>query len=393
MKRQDAGRKNMADTQNEWQKTTLGDLVTFQSGGTPSKDNPSYWNGAIPWVSAKDMKQLFLDDSEDHVTDIGAANGTKLVPPATVLMLARGMTLLNDVPICVVRRQMTFNQDVKALHPKGNLEKAFLPYLLLGNKRRLLRMVDLAGLNTEEVKQLDVRLPPPAEQRAIACILGALDDKIELNRRRNRTLEAMARAIFQSWFVDFDPVRAKAEGRTPVGMSKEVAKLFPATFEDSALGPIPKGWCFTSVGVETDFLAGYAFKSDQFIDDPSKVRLARGDNVKEGFFHWGEKSRYWEAVTPDIARYELQARDTLIRMDGSKVGKNWTRVRACDLPCLLVQRVTRLRPAKSIGDAFISLLVSDLQFQDYVERVKTGTSIPHISGGQIQNYEFVRPPR
>ena len=74
------------------------------------------------------MKQLFLNDSEDHVTEEGVANGTKLVPSNTVLMLARGMTLLNDVPICIVRRPMTFNQDVKALHPKGTLKGEFLPY-------------------------------------------------------------------------------------------------------------------------------------------------------------------------------------------------------------------------------------------------------------------------
>ena len=79
------------------------------------------------------------------------------------------------------------------------------------------------------------------EQRAIAHILGTLDDKIELNRRMNETLEAMARALFKSWFVDFDPVRAKAEGRDP-GLPKPLADLFPDRFEDSELGEIPAGW-------------------------------------------------------------------------------------------------------------------------------------------------------
>ena len=79
------------------------------------------------------------------------------------------------------------------------------------------------------------------DQRAIAHILGSLDDKIELNRRMNRILEAMARAIFKSWFVDFDPVRAKAEGR-PTGLPDGIAALFPDSFEDSELGEIPKGW-------------------------------------------------------------------------------------------------------------------------------------------------------
>ena len=90
-------------------------------------------------------------------------------------------------------------------------------------------------------RDLWIPVPPPAEQRAIAHILGTLDDKIELNRQMNETLEAMARAIFKSWFIDFDPVRAKAEGRDP-GLPKPLADLFPDSFEDSELGEIPKGW-------------------------------------------------------------------------------------------------------------------------------------------------------
>jgi type I restriction enzyme S subunit len=87
-----------------------------------------------------------------------------------------------------------------------------------------------------------IPLPPLEDQCAIAHILGTLDGKIELNRRMNATLEAIARAIFKSWFVDFDPVRAKAEGRAPEGLSPEIAALFPDGFEDSELGGIPKGW-------------------------------------------------------------------------------------------------------------------------------------------------------
>jgi type I restriction enzyme S subunit len=82
----------------------------------------------------------------------------------------------------------------------------------------------------------------PEEQKAIASVLGALDDKIEVNRRMNATLEAMARALFQSWFVDFDPVRAKSEGSQPEGMDAETAALFPSEFVESELGKIPKGW-------------------------------------------------------------------------------------------------------------------------------------------------------
>lgn len=90
--------------------------------------------------------------------------------------------------------------------------------------------------------KLPIPLPSISEQRAMAHILGTLDDKIELNRRMNETLEALGWALFKSWFVDFDPVRAKMEGRQPTGMDEETAALFPDSFEDSAMGEVPKGW-------------------------------------------------------------------------------------------------------------------------------------------------------
>lgn len=96
-------------------------------------------------------------------------------------------------------------------------------------------------------RNLILTLPTIQEQRAIAHILGTLDDKIELNRRMNETLEAVARALFKSWFVDFDPVRAKAEGRDP-GLPSEIADLFPDSFQDTELGEIPTGWSIRSVG-------------------------------------------------------------------------------------------------------------------------------------------------
>jgi type I restriction enzyme S subunit len=100
----------------------------------------------------------------------------------------------------------------------------------------------MPNLNTSIMSTVPFALPPIAEQKAIAAVLGTLDDKIELNRRMNATLEAMARALFQSWFVDFDPVRAKLDGREPVGLDSNSAALFPQYLDNSTLGIIPKGW-------------------------------------------------------------------------------------------------------------------------------------------------------
>ncbi len=142
------------------------------------------------------------------------------------------------------------------------MDGAFLAYWLLANKPDLLASVDHAGhgtgrLVTNTLKEKPVQLPPLAEQKAIAAVLGTLDDKIELNRRMNATLEAMARALFQSWFVDFDPVRAKLDGRPP-------AALFPEHFQESPLGHIPTGWDAIPLYDTAQWINGAAFKSEDF---------------------------------------------------------------------------------------------------------------------------------
>ena len=120
--------------------------------------------------------------------------------------------------------------------------------------------------NVGSARTMLMQLPPLPEQRAIAHILGTLDDKIELNRRMNETLEAMARALFKSWFVDFDPVRAKAQGRDP-GPPPALAALFPDSFEDSELGEIPKGWEVRSLDAIANFLNGLALQNYPPDDD------------------------------------------------------------------------------------------------------------------------------
>jgi type I restriction enzyme S subunit len=248
------------------------------------------------------------------------------------------------------------------------------------------------GLNRNHLHQAKVICPPVRVQRRIAEILGSLDDKIELNRSMNETLVAMARALFRSWFVDFDPVRAKAEGRKPHGLDAETAKLFPDKFEDSRPGAIPKGWRTGTLGSTCEMLVGFAFPSSGFSKSPPGVRLIRGDNVKEGVIEWGDKTRYWHSITPDLIRYELTPGDVLIGMDGSKVGRNWSRLGANDLPALLVQRVARLRASPPVGPGFIACHVGGQAFKDYIDGVKTGTSIPHVSGRQIAGYPVVLPP-
>jgi type I restriction enzyme S subunit len=118
-------------------------------------------------------------------------------------------------------------------------------------------------LNLPTIRALPVLIPPLAEQKAIAGVLGALDDKIESNRRMNVTLEAMARALFQSWFVDFDPVRAKLNGRKPAGIDGATAALFPDSFQESSLGAIPRGWEVCPLSEKIQLLSGGTPKTSE----------------------------------------------------------------------------------------------------------------------------------
>ena len=197
----------------EWVEKQLDQLVEIHSGGTPSKANPVFWNGSIPWVSAKDMKRFFLEDAEDHISTAAVSAGSRLVPVGTLLLLTRGMTLLKDIPICVLRREMAFNQDVKALRPNDEVDGLFLALMLTGNKQRLLAMVDIAGhgtgkLNTDELKSFKLMLPQPAEQRRIADCLTSLDDCITAQAQELETLKTHKKGLMQQLFPSPEEVAA-----------------------------------------------------------------------------------------------------------------------------------------------------------------------------------------
>ncbi len=102
----------------EWEVSSIGQCSELLSGGTPRKNEKKYWDGEIPWYSAKDLKSFLLRDSQDHVTDKGVKNGTKLVPKGTILILVRGMMLNRGLPLGIITSKASFNQDVKALIPK-----------------------------------------------------------------------------------------------------------------------------------------------------------------------------------------------------------------------------------------------------------------------------------
>ena len=131
-------------------------------------------------------------------------------------------------------------------------------------------------LNQTILSQIPATIPVPFEQRRIAHILGTIDDKIELNRQMNETLESTARAIFKSWFVGFDPVKAKVEGRKPIGMDTETASLFPSAFQDSSLGQIPKGWQVTTIDEDFNLTMGQSPPGSTYNEDRSGIPFYQG---------------------------------------------------------------------------------------------------------------------
>ncbi|MCK6684715.1 MAG: restriction endonuclease subunit S [Thermoanaerobaculia bacterium] len=249
---------------SDLRETTLGSLLSFANGrSSPSRadeyQHPVYGSNGI----------------------IGYANEANAEP--RTIVIGRVGSYCGSLHMSKHRCWVTDNA-IRAIALDNN-DPRFLFYLLgtlnLNNSR--------AGsgqplLNQEILGRIPATVPGPAEQRAIAHILGTLDDKIELNRRMSETLEAMARVLFKSWFMDFDPVRAKAEGRD-TGLPRHVGDLFPDSFEDSELGEIPKGWRVVALGGCCRRVAmgpfGSDIKTDNFVD--FGVPVVRGRNLTKGF--------------------------------------------------------------------------------------------------------------
>lgn len=145
------------------------------------------------------------------------------------------------------------------------------------------------------------------------------------------------------------------------------------------------------LGEIADIIVGYPFESAKFNTDGNGVLLVRGMNVSERFLRFGDEARYWDYITDDLKPYYLKENDIVIGMDGSKVGKNFTLVKKENLPLLLVQRVACVRAKKDYDQRYIWQYVSSKRFIEYVNTIKTGSSIPHISGNQIANFPIFVP--
>jgi type I restriction enzyme S subunit len=286
--------------------------------------------------------------------------------------------LYTGAPRCLI------NQRVGILRKKEGVEvdSRYFSYLLstLDAQQSLIQIATSSGgqanLSTKQLLDFEVLVAPPADQKAIAHILGTLDDKIELNRKTNETLEAMAKALFKSWFVDFDPVRAKAEGR-PTGLPGEISDLFPDSFEDSELGEIPSGWRVGCLSDCCEITMGQSPPGDTYNEDGDGLPFYQG---KTDFgFRFPGRRVYCSSPTR-----QASIGATLISVRAPVGSANIARE-----VCSIGRGIAALKSRQS-ADSFIYYLIGTLQgvFESYNSE---GTVFGAINGKDLASIQVVAP--
>ncbi len=241
------------ETPEGWSWRLLSEFARLETGHTPSRRKPEYWNGDIPWIGIRDATGNHgrtLRDTEQHVTQAGIDNSSARLLPANTVCLSRTASVGYVV---VMGRPMATSQDfVNWVCDPEKLDYRYLKYALLAERSSYSRFSHGTTHQTiyfPEVKAFHLLAPDRETQSAIANVLSPLDDKIEQNRRTARALERLAQAIFRAWFVDFEPVKAKAAGVTTFpSMPQPVFDDLPNRFVDSDIGPVPDGWAVKAIG-------------------------------------------------------------------------------------------------------------------------------------------------
>ena len=248
-----------------WRLVKLGDLGEVNRGR--SRHRPRYaehlYGGTYPFIQTGDIKNSGgrITGYQQSYSEAGLAQ-SRMWPVGTMcITIAANIaeTGILSFPACFPDSVVGFIAD------ESKCDTRFVEYTFRFLRQQIQNEASGSvqdNINLATLGRLRFPLPPLREQRAIAHILGSLDDKIELNRKMNETLETMARALFKSWFVDFDPVRAKVEGRD-LSLPQHLADLFPDSFEDSELGEIPRGWTVGPILDHARLMSGGTPKTDR----------------------------------------------------------------------------------------------------------------------------------
>ena len=287
-----------------------GDILltpgNFAIGGGFKGDKFKYFDGEVPEDYVLKEGELVLT-----MTDLSKQADTLGYP--AIVPKPRGPRFLHNQRLGKV-----------LIKPDSELNRGFLFYLLRTAEYRNEVLASATGTTVKHTSPGRIlahkaSIPPIAEQKAIAAVLGALDDKIELNGRMNATLEAMARALFQSWFVDFDPVRAKLDNREPIGLDKATADHFSAAFQDSPLGPIPNGWGVKTIDELSERVAMGPFGSDIKVSTfvPSGIPVVSGQHLRGTLLEDSEFNFVTVEHADRLKRSNVQRGDVIFTHAGS----------------------------------------------------------------------------
>jgi type I restriction enzyme S subunit len=259
----------------------LGDIAEIIGGGTPSTKDSNNWDGDIPWITPKDLSSfegIYVSRGSRSITEQGfKSSSAKMLPAGAVLYTSRAPIGY----VAIASNAISTNQGFKSLILKDGYVPEFVFYLLKASKSEIESHASggtFAEISAKALSDVVLQFPPKVQQEAIAKLLKSLDEKIAINNAISRTLEDIAQAIFKSWFIDFDPVKAKMVGQKPAGMDDATAGLFPDSMEESELGLIPKGWQVASLGSIASIFQGKYLKPA----DMNAIRTVEFPNPVEG---------------------------------------------------------------------------------------------------------------
>jgi type I restriction enzyme S subunit len=377
----------------KFEKKRLGDIAQIIGGGTPSTKVSEYWDGDIAWLTPKDLSSfdgIYVARGSRSVTEAGlAASSAKMLPKASVLYTSRAPIGY----VAIAEGAISTNQGFKSLVLKEGYVPEFLFYLLKASKTEIESHASggtFAEISAKAFSDVELYFPPTKYQSKVADILLGLDNKIQTNKQLSKTLEEIAQTIFKSWFIDFDPVKAKMAGEKPVGMGAATAALFPDSMEDSELGLIPKGWSLGQMGDIFSLQGGYAFKSTSWVD--SGVPVIKIGSVKPGFVDLNQVSYVTEQLASTISsEYKLEPGSMVIGLTGyvGEVGL----VRSHTPFPLVNQRVAKFKRNNAPWSIpFTYCLTRRPEFKRQVEETATGTAQQNVSNSQILGIPTVVPP-
>lgn len=400
-----------------WARMTIDDVCTrITSGGTPSRRTPEFFiNGSVPWVKTQELQDGWIRATDEKITeDAVKKSSVKLLPANSVLLAMYGATVGQ---LGVLASPMACNQACCALIVNDEIaDFRYIYYLLLQHRAVIKSLATGAAqqnLSAAQIKQFKFAFPDRQAQGQVADLLSGLDDKIDLNRRTNLTLEAMAQAIFKSWFVDFDPVKAKIaarqEGRDPLRAAMSAisgkaeaeldalpreqyqqlaatAALFPDEMEKSELGEIPRGWgagVFKECCLRVES-GGTPSRKEPAFWDGSIPWLTSGEVREVVVLDTREKitcaglasssAKLWPAMTTVVAMYGATAGQVCL------IAEEMTANQAC---CALIP--------KSEFRAFV-FIAARQSIQQLLEKA-SGSAQQNLNKSLVENHAQVIPDR